>query len=115
MGPRNLCSAFERMDDVSTGMLALAHPKTFGYVGMFSGAATVKGYESAIDALYAAKPKLIWAGVGKDDTGVRANTLELKAYCDAHGYPITYYESDGAHTWVNWRIYLTTFAQKLFK
>ena len=114
-GAENRAVAGLSMGGRQSGMLALAHPKTFGYVGMFSGAATVKGYESAIDALYAAKPKLIWAGVGKDDTGVRANTLELKAYCDAHGYPITYYESDGAHTWVNWRIYLTTFAQKLFK
>jgi len=98
-----------------SGMLALAHPKTFGYVGMFSGAATVQGCEDKIDALFAAKPKLIWAGVGKDDAGVRRNTLELKDYCDSHGYPLVYYESDGAHTWVNWRIYLTTFAQKLFK
>ena len=114
-GAENRAVAGLSMGGRQSGMLALAHPKTFGYVGMFSGAATVKGYEPAIDALYAAKPKLIWAGVGKDDTGVRANTLELKAYCDAHGYPITYYESDGAHTWVNWRIYLTTFAQKLFK
>lgn len=114
-GAENRAVAGLSMGGRQSGMLALAHPKTFGYVGMFSGAATVKGCEDKIDALFAAKPKLIWAGVGKDDTGVRNNTLELKAYCDSHGYPLTYYESDGAHTWVNWRIYLTTFAQKCFK
>ena len=114
-GAENRAVAGLSMGGRQSGMLALAHPKTFGYVGMFSGAATVQGYESAIDALFAAKPKLIWAGVGKDDAGVRRNTLELKDYCDSHGYPLVYYESDGAHTWVNWRIYLTTFAQKLFK
>lgn len=114
-GAENRAVAGLSMGGRQSGMLALAHPKTFGYVGMFSGAATVQGCEDKIDALFAAKPKLIWAGVGKDDAGVRRNTLELKDYCDAHGYPLVYFESDGAHTWVNWRIYLTTFAQKLFK
>ncbi len=35
--------------------------------------------------------------------------------CAAHGYPVTYYESAGGHIWRNWRVYLTVFAQKLFK
>jgi len=28
---------------------------------------------------------------------------------------VTYYESAGGHIWRNWRVYLTIFAQKLFK
>ena len=98
-----------------SAMLSLHYPKTFGYVGMFSGTATVDDNEAALAALFAAKPKLFWVGVGKDDTGIRATSLKLKEYCDAHGYPMTYYESDGAHIWRNWRVYLTIFAQKLFK
>ena len=64
--------------------------------------------------VFAAKPKLFWIGVGKDD-GIKRNSLILKDYCDQHGYPCEYYESDGGHIWRNWRVYLTIFAQKLFK
>ena len=114
-GAANTAVAGLSMGGRQSAALSLHYPKRFGYVGMFSGTATVEGNEDAIAALFAAKPKLFWAGVGIDDTSIRANTLKLKEYCDAHGYPMTYYESDGAHIWRNWRVYLTEFAQKLFK
>ena len=95
--------------------LARRYPGTFGYVGQFSGVAVPSGdNDPELAALFAAKPKLFWIGVGKDD-GVKRNSLILKDYCDQHGYPCEYYESDGGHIWRNWRIYLTIFAQKLFK
>ena len=94
--------------------LSMRYPKKFGYVGLFSGVATPEGNEAALDAVFAAQPKLYWIGVGKDD-GVRVNSLKLKDYCDTKGFPVTYYESDGGHIWRNWRIYLTMFAQKIFK
>ena len=114
-GAANTAVAGLSMGGRQSAALSLHYPKRFGYVGMFSGTATVEGNEDALAALFAAKPKLFWAGVGKDDTGIRNTTLQLKDYCDAHGYPMTYYESDGAHIWRNWRVYLTVFAQKLFK
>ena len=52
--------------------------------------------------------------MGKDD-GVKKNSLILKNYCDEKGDPCEYYESDGGHIWRNWRVYLTIFAQRLFK
>ena len=30
-------------------------------------------------------------------------------------YPYEYLETEGGHIWRNWRIYLTEFAQKVFK
>ena len=114
-GAANTAVAGLSMGGRQSAMLSLHYPKSFGYVGMFSGTATVEDNEDALAALFAAKPKLFWVGVGKDDTGIRATSLKLKEYCDAHGYPMTYYESDGAHIWRNWRVYLTVFAQKLFK
>ena len=75
----------------------------------------LEGTEAAIDALFAAKPKLYWIGVGVDDTNIRNNSIKIRDYCESKGYPVTYYESDGAHIWRNWRVYLTIFAQKLFK
>ncbi|MBR5670298.1 MAG: esterase [Bacteroidales bacterium] len=95
--------------------LSMRYPKTFGYVGLFSGVVELPGHEAAMDAVFAAKPRLYWIGVGKDDTNIRNNSIKLKEYCENKGYPVTYYESDGAHIWRNWRVYLTIFAQKLFK
>ena len=95
--------------------LSRRYPGTFGYVGQFSGVAVPNGEnDSELAAQFAAKPKLFWIAVGSAD-GVKRNSLILKDYCDAHGYPCEYYESDGGHIWRNWRVYLTLFAQKLFK
>ena len=94
--------------------LSRRYPGTFGYVGMFSGAGDPKQYEEDLAKVFAAKPKLYWIGVGSAD-GVKTSALGLKNYCDEKGYPAEYYESDGGHIWRNWRVYLTIFAQKLFK
>ena len=95
-------------------MLSMHYPNRFGYVGLFSGVATTEGNEAALDAVFAAHPKLYWIGCGKAD-GIMANSRKLKDWCDAKGYPATLYESEGGHIWRNWREYLTIFAQQLFK
>jgi enterochelin esterase family protein len=85
---------------------------------MFSGAVPVNTPEeeaamaTQMDPKWA--PKLYWIAVGSAD-GVKANALKLKEYCETKGYPVEYYESDGGHVWRNWRVYLTIFAQKIFK
>lgn len=97
--------------------ISMSHPGTFSYIGMFSGVVPPDDTnEAAFTAQFARKvaPKLYWIGVGKDD-GVKVNSLKLKEYCEQKGYPVEYYESDGGHIWRNWRIYLTIFAQKIFK
>ncbi len=113
-GYANTAVAGLSMGGRQSGMLSMHYPKRFGYVGLFSGVGLPEGNEEALAAVFAAHPKLYWIGVGKAD-GVRVNSLKLKDYCDAHGYPVTYYESEGGHIWRNWRIYLTLFAQQLFK
>ena len=95
-----------------------AHPGTFAYIGMFSGVSPVETPE--LEAAFAKQmekgkaPLLYWIACGKDD-GVKVNSMALKDYCEAHGYPVEYYESEGGHIWRNWRVYLTLFAQKIFK
>jgi len=32
-----------------------------------------------------------------------------------HGFNVAFKESDGAHTWINWRNYLDEFAPQLFQ
>ena len=95
-----------------------SNPGTFAYVGMFSGAvpADTPEQEAAL-ATQMSKgkaPLLYWIACGKDD-GVKKNSMLLYDYCQSKVYPVEYYESEGGHTWRNWRVYLTLFAQKIFK
>ena len=94
--------------------LSRKYPTTFGYVGMFSGVVPPEEDDKALEAVFAAKPKLYWIACGKTD-GVMVNSLLLKEYCESKGYPVSFYESEGGHIWRNWREYLTIFAQKIFK
>ena len=94
--------------------LSRKYPDMFGYVGMFSGVVPPAEDDMALEAVFAANPKLYWIACGKTD-GVMANSLLLKEYCEKKGYPVSFYESEGGHIWRNWREYLTIFAQKLFK
>jgi enterochelin esterase family protein len=58
--------------------------------------------------------KLMWFATGKDDflLGTTTATVEL---LKKHGFDVTYKESPGGHTWINWRNYLHEFAQLLFE
>ena len=95
-------------------MLSMHYPKRFGYVGLFSGVADPVGNEAALDAVFAAGPRLYWIACGEAD-GIMAGSRKLEAWCLDRGYPVSFYASPGGHIWRNWRIYLTEFAQKLFK
>ena len=94
------------------------YPETFDYYGLQSAAARMPQDKAKFDEqmtrLFTSKPKLYWIAIGKDDFLMQMNT-ELRQYLDTKGYPYEYYENDGGHIWRNWRIYLTMFAQKIFK
>ena len=114
-GQYNRAIAGLSMGGRQSSAISRHYPGTFGYVGMFSGVVVANGdNDPALKAQFDAKPKLYWIGVGKDD-GVKRNSVILRDYCVEKGYPVEYYESDGGHIWRNWRVYLTIFAQKLFK
>lgn len=117
-GYRNRAIAGLSMGGRQSCAISRSHPGTFGYVGMFSGVvppATPEEEAALAEQMSDGKaPLLYWIGCGKDD-GVKKNSMILKNYCEAKGYPVEYYESDGGHIWRNWRIYLTVFASKIFK
>ncbi|MBR2205961.1 MAG: esterase [Prevotella sp.] len=98
--------------------IARRFPDVFDYYGLQSAAAQVRlndaNFDTQMTRLFASKPRLFWIAIGKEDFLMRMNN-ELREYLDAKGYPYEYYENDGGHIWRNWRIYLTMFAQKLFK
>ncbi len=58
--------------------------------------------------------KLFWIGVGKED-GLYPVIQDYIKVLDAKQIKHETFFSDGAHTWMNCKLYLTTIAQKLFK
>ena len=94
------------------------YPETFDYYGLQSAAARMRRNDTKFDEqmarLFASKPRLFWIAIGKEDFLLQMNS-ELRKYLDDHKYTYEYYENDGGHIWRNWRIYLTMFAQKIFK
>ena len=104
--------------------ISINNPSTFDYIGLFSAAIKprqkevsspiYKDPESKVDNLFKHSPKLLWMGIGNTDFLYKENA-DLRHYLDSKHYPYTYLETNGGHIWRNWRIYLATFAQKLFK
>lgn len=112
--------------------LSIYYPDMFDYYGLFSSAPLVDGaplsnernfYENTIgnallakqvEALRDSHPHLYWICIGKKDGLVRRNA-DLRRYLDEHGMTYIYKETEGAHTWRNWRQYLIEFTQMIFK
>jgi enterochelin esterase family protein len=58
--------------------------------------------------------KVLWFGTGKADSLIETTrqTVEL---LKRHGFTPQFIESEGGHTWLNWRDYLSQFAPLLFR
>ena len=128
-GKKNRAICGLSMGGAHTFATSKRFPDTFNYIGLFSAAIHMSGnpqqstYErlttdatvqQQLARLFAAKPALYWIGIGKTDFLYQQNA-DLRKYLDEKGYPYEYVETDGGHIWRNWRIYLTQFAQKVFK
>lgn len=57
--------------------------------------------------------KLVWVGCGTDDTLFKS-VQAFSQMLTSTGVKHTFRESDGAHTWLNWRRYLAEVAPQLF-
>lgn len=98
------------------------YPAMFDYVGLFSaavfrgekGVAIYEDIEAKLAKQFAAKPKLYWIAIGNEDFLYQEN-VEYRKLLDSKGYDYIYRESDDGHIWRNWRIYLSEFAQMLFR
>jgi enterochelin esterase-like enzyme len=58
--------------------------------------------------------KLVYYAYGREDFVVR-NADQLKGTLNKYGIKLTLHETDGGHTWINWREYLNDFATYLFQ
>ena len=128
-GKKNRAISGLSMGGAHTFATSKRFPDTFNYIGLFSAAIHIGGdaqkstYErlttdsevqQQLARLFAGKPALYWIAIGKTDFLYQQNA-DLRKYFDEKGYPYEYVETEGGHIWRNWRIYLTQFAQKIFK
>ena len=113
--------------------IAIPHLEKFAYIGVFSsgiitgarGAAPAetgpfaesweKQHLSELDNAASKRGLgLMWFSTGKEDflIDTTRKTVEL---LKKHGFKPVFLESEGAHTWLNWRDYLSAFAPQLFQ
>ena len=99
------------------------YPNTFDYIGLFSPAVlpdrkassvVYKDFEQTLKKQKDNGYRLYWIGIGKTDF-LYKNVTDYRAQLDKIGLKYTYQESEGGHTWTNWRDYLSTFVPLLFQ
>jgi len=111
------------MGGLQTLNIALPHLDRFAYVGIFSSgwfngsdAQFVKEHGAALDnASWKKGLRVLFVGVGTGDQVAYPSSQKMVAVLKAHGFNVEEHQSDGGHTWVNWRNYLNELAPLLFK
>jgi enterochelin esterase-like enzyme len=103
--------------------VGLTNLAKFSQLGVFSsgwfgqdGAATFAKNNAAVlsDPKVNDRIRLFWFATGKDDF-VLPSTKAALALLDQHKIRYSYKETEGGHTWPNWRAYLNEFAPLLFR
>ncbi|PHN06819.1 esterase [Flavilitoribacter nigricans] len=116
------------MGGFHTANISLYYPDTFDYIGLFSSALGVRPpnngvtspvYQNKDDKLKRQRDngyKLYWMGMGIDDMEmIYKGNADFRKQMDGIDMQYEYHETQGGHTWNNWRDYLVIFAQRLFQ
>ena len=91
---------------------SILYPEMFDYICPLSAAGSATPEQIA--ALKKAGVKLYFLACGNTDFLFEGSKTLDKTLTE-QGLDHIFYVSDGGHVWSNWRLYLNTFAQKLFK
>jgi len=111
------------MGGAQTLNIGVPHLERFAYLGVFSsgvfGIADDQSFEqdnrAMLDNADLKKGlELFWFSTGRDDFLIETSRATVEMF-RSHGFDVTYEESDGGHTWINWREYLNRFAPQLFQ
>ena len=98
-----------------TTSATMLFPGVFDYIcPMSCGLRDGEGVDAQMQAIKKAGYKLYWIGCGTDDFAW-PGTQTMVEILNRNGLEHTLFASDGGHVWYNWRYYLNTFAQLLFK
>ena len=91
---------------------SILYPEMFDYICPLSAAGSATPEQVA--TLKKAGVKLYFLACGNTDF-LFQGAEQLHATLNEQGLEHEYFVSEGGHVWANWRLYLNTFAQKLFK
>ena len=86
------------------------------YTGKFNDGdlEVYKDVDGKLKTQFSNAPKLYYIAVGKDDFVKKLND-DFRAKLDAGHYKYYYNETEGGHSWENWRRYLVDFLPRIFK
>jgi enterochelin esterase-like enzyme len=137
-GRANRAMAGLSMGGMQTLNIAFPHLDKFAYIGVFSSGliqsfsaprpagpprahppdrgAAFETANAAVLGNPALKKglKLVWFGIGKQDF-LLEDSRGTVGLLRKHGFNVVEQETEGGHTWINWRNYLNEFAPKLFQ
>ncbi len=110
------------MGGAQTLTIAIARPKDFAYVGVYSsgllfgkGPDTEKVIKAGIaDSEVRKGLKLFWFATGSDDFLLKQTRDTVALFKNSGNDPV-FRETTGGHTWINWQLYLNDFAPQLFR
>ncbi len=114
------------MGCLHTQIAAMNNPTMFKYMGLFSLGLhpdddnlreimkpLIAAYDKNLETLQK-NYKLFYIACGKEDF-VYDGVQILRKKLDENNFKYIYNETEGGHTWANWRAYLTDLAPRLFK
>ena len=122
-GRENVAIAGLSMGGQQTLNIGLTNLDKFSHIGVFSsgwfgqdGAGNFARNNAALlaDPRLNDRIKLFWLATGKDDF-VLPSTKAALALLEQHKIRYSYKETEGGHTWPNWRAYLEEFIPLLFR
>lgn len=115
------------MGGFHTVYISANYPDLFDYVCSLSAALNdhsdtqaardsyiYKDLDAKLDRQFRTAPKLYWMACGNADS-LFSDNLTFCRKLDGIGARYSFIESEGGHTWQNWRDYLTRFVPLLFK
>jgi enterochelin esterase family protein len=119
-GAQTLDIAMGQLDDYA--FVGVFSSGVFGITGRGPGAGGGDGpsweerHRAALENAELKKGlRLVWFATGKDDFLIDTTRATVKLL-ESKGFPVTFKESEGGHTWINWREnYLPEFVQLLFR
>ena len=115
-GAQTLSIAFGQLGDY--GYVGVYSSGIFGITGGFGGGEPNTQWEDSHkttldDAEMKKGLSLVWFGCGKGDFLVQTSKATVDML-KKHGFDVVSRESEGGHTWINWREYLNEFTPMLF-
>jgi enterochelin esterase-like enzyme len=108
------------MGGVQAANIGLVHSELFRYLGIFSSGwfpevrVEFERLNGAAVRNAASRYRQVWVAWGATDIA-RPHSLAMLELFDRFGLTYVAKETDGGHTWMNWRHYLASFAPLLFR